>query len=420
MPINSKLLTLSLTLLLGPSAAAQDSTVAPQPEPDPFRKSLLEGRTWIDFRYRLEHVDAGNFSDDALASTLRTAVGFESAPYHGFQGMIEFEDVTVLGNDRLYDNGLPSNTVNRPIVSEVETTEIHQVLGRYRYGDRSSIQVGRQEIGLQNHRFIGITPWRQNHQSFDAVRIRHELGDSVLLDYSFLHNVNRPGGETAPNGDERMRTHALDIRHQIDAKNSLTGYVYSFDFDQQKQFNTLNFGARLKGEIPVHDHADLLYIAEYATQQDSGTNPVVGGIDTEYALVQLGARVHGVTLKVMNEHLGGSGNPGDKFSTPIASRHRQNGLADQFFITPDTGLEDRSIGLWSSYLGIDFGVIYHRFDADTGPVDYGSELDVLASYSINKNLGIYFLYADFQADSDAPAPFVDTQRFMTWVSYSLL
>ena len=48
-----------------------------------------------------------------------------------------------------------------------------------------------------------------------------------------------------------------------------------------------------------------------------------------------------------------------------------------------------------------FSLIVHDFKADFGRADLGSELDVVATYPINKTVSVQLKYASYDADTHA-------------------
>ncbi len=417
-PVRTSLLALSI-VSLSTLAPAQDAPSVAPVETSEFQQALISGRTWANMRYRAESVNQDPFTKDALGSTLRTVLGYETGEYRGFRLLLEFEDVAPIGNDKLF-NSTTNGQVLRPVVADPDGTEINQVYMTYGFSEDLSARVGRQEINYGDHRFIGNVGWRQNHQSFDAVRLTHKGYENTTIDYAFLHGVNRIFGENSPAGEERLRSHLLDIRHKVEGFGELAAYAYLLDFDQTKALNSNTYGIRFGGQRGVTDEFDVLYQAEYADQSDAGSNPTVGGIDTEYYLAELGVGFMGAQLRFGNEHLGGSGMVGDKFSTPFATLHKFNGFADVFLATPDTGLEDRYVTLSRKLFGISCAATYHMFEADTGNMDYGGEFDMTMSYPVTKRLSVGARYANFNRDGAAPAGFQDTEKVMGWVTYSLL
>ncbi len=386
-------------------------------EPSEFRKALTGGRAWARLRYRAEAVDQDPFTQDAFASTLRTVLGYETASFKGFKALIEFEDVAPIGNDRNY-NSTTNGVVNRPVVAEPDGTEVNQVYLSYKLSEDALISVGRRQIEFGNARFLGLTGWRQNQQSFDSVYLRHEGIPNTKIQYAFLHGINRPTGENNPTGRERSRSHVLDIRHELEGIGELAAYALLLDFDFSKASNTNTYGIRLAGRQELSEDLDLLYVAEAAEQRDGDGN--TGSVDANYHRVELGVDLSGFVVNLVQENLGNSGSAAPGFSTPLARRHRHNGWADLFFNTPASGFEDNFVSI-SKMLGpVNCTAVYHQFSPDSGSGDLGGEIDLIATYPITKQLTIAAKYANFNRDAAAPATLQDTERVMAWISYSVL
>ncbi|MEM7519225.1 MAG: hypothetical protein AAF368_20155, partial [Planctomycetota bacterium] len=191
-------------------------------------------------------------------------------------------------------------------------------------------------------------------------------------------------------------------------------YGYLLDFDDSQALSSTTVGARLFGSQAVREGFDVMYTGEYAHQVDSGDNPV--DIDADYWLAEVGVKHQGIIFKLGNEHLGGSGDAGDKFSTPLATLHKFNGFADLFLNTPDTGLEDRYAQLSGKIGPVKCAATYHIFESDSDGIDYGKEIDFTALYPVTERMTLGAKYAQFDAD-DA---FTDTTRAMAWITYKLL
>jgi len=94
------------------------------------------------------------------------------------------------------------------------------------------------------------------------------------------------------------------------------------------------------------------------------------------------------------------------FRTPLATVHKFNGFADA--LLPLTGFAN---GLEDFYVyagykipvgnGIAVKAIYHWFDAESGAAsgeDGGDEIDLVASYKINKYLSLLAKYGSYDSD----------------------
>jgi len=165
---------------LKPAGAATPS--APAGEPGPIGKfvhaalpeSIAKGKFNLNVRARYEFVDQDGvaaITDKSHAPTMRTRFGYTTAPLHGFQGMLEGENITALSFDDQYNAAGSNGEPTRPVVADPETTELNQAWVSYSYTNLFALKGGRQRIVLDNHRFIGDVGWRQNMQTFDAATL---------------------------------------------------------------------------------------------------------------------------------------------------------------------------------------------------------------------------------------------------------
>ena len=129
-----------------------------------------------------------------------------------------------------------------------------------------------------------------------------------------------------------------------------------------------------------------------ATQSDYGDSPL--NYDAPYYLVQVDVPVSGVTFTAGYEVLGSDGGAAG-FRTPLATLHKFQGWADKFLNTPADGIEDIFVGVKGKLGPVKLAAIWHDFDADEGGRDYGSELDLLATYPVTKALDLRLKYADY-------------------------
>jgi hypothetical protein len=399
--------------LLSTSALAQQPATEPAPEPTGFtalEQALGGGRAWLSFRYRYENVDQDGFAKDAHASTLRSVLGYETAAWKGFQGLLEFEDVTVIGNE-LYDSGV-NGVTDRPVVTDPDGTEVNQVYMRWSDPEIVDARLGRQKINLDNQRWVGTVSWRQNEQTFDAAALGGKYGDLSLY-YGYVENVNRVAGEDSARGDDAMSSHLANAKYSFGKVGDLVVYDYFLDYDEVLALSTNSLGGRFTGGVDVGD-VPLGWALEYAQQSDVGDNP--NDVDADYALAELSAKIGSVKAFAAYELLSGSGDTGDALQTPLATLHAFNGWADKFLTTPDTGLEDLYFGVRVDAGKFGFDAIWHQFSADTGGADYGTELDVGVSYTAKKGIVFGLKFAGYSADDFA----TDTTKAWAWLSWTPL
>lgn len=410
-------LTLAPFLLLVPLAAGQDSLPAgqdPQPvESPPFLEQLdravLGGKWWLRLRYRLENVDQDGVAREAWASTLRTVLGYASAPWHGASVLLEFEDVSVVGNEQY--NSTVNGETDFAVVADPEGSEVNQALLKLLPAEGATVQLGRQVVTLDNQRFVGDVGWRQNQQTFDAASLVWQPDESLKCFYAFVDNVDRVFGDDSPQGDHRMSSHLANVGYDLQDFGRLSGYAYLLDYDSVDALSSNTLGLRFVGEHALGP-AGLLYAAEYAQQVEAGDNPV--DVDQAYMLGELGARARGFSLRLGTEVLGGSGTAGDAFQTPLATLHAFNGWADKFLTTPDTGLEDLYLALGKKLDEFDFQLAWHDFRSDTSDLDYGTELDASLTWSAGKKVVVGLKLADYRAEDFA----TDTTKAWLWLAYT--
>ena len=58
----------------------------------------------------------------------------------------------------------------RPAVADGETLELNRAQVRWTGLPETEVTVGRQRLNVGSGRFVGNSGWRQNEQTFDAVR----------------------------------------------------------------------------------------------------------------------------------------------------------------------------------------------------------------------------------------------------------
>ncbi|MEJ2246512.1 MAG: hypothetical protein P8Y80_10620, partial [Acidobacteriota bacterium] len=166
---------LAFVAAIGAAAAAEtrdDDAPSPDKKHPGFVNALKNGKLAVNLRYRFEYVNdqaPALTGKDARASTLRTSFRYRSQSFRGFAGFVEFENVSVLGENSFNNKGaghLFNGVSNRPVVADTKLTEVNQVYLNLTAIPDTVIHAGREEVILDNHRFLGHVGWRQNHQSF--------------------------------------------------------------------------------------------------------------------------------------------------------------------------------------------------------------------------------------------------------------
>lgn len=411
------LLFVSAAAAQSPPAPAALGAETPSEPLSTFWDAVGSGRTWLNLRYRYEHADIDGFPKKSDASTLRTALGYETGRYKGFRGFVEFESVDAIGSERF--NSTVNGQTDRPPIPDPIGTEVNQAYLGYDGFESVDGRLGRQTVVYGNSRFIGDVAWRQNYQTFEAVRLTSDELGAVDFDYTFAHRVNRIFGERSPQGTEEVNSHFLNAHFDWARVGKVTLHGYAYDHRDSVALRSTTFGARLAG-IQELDALDVGYVLEFAQQNDAFSNPIK--IDQQYYFAEASARFDLFSFFLGWEQLGGSGEVGNKFSTPFATLHKFNGFADLFLVTPDEGLIDRYATL-AIFFPVDalprrpsLTATYHVFDSDAGNIRYGQEFDFVFAVPVTERATVAFKWADFRADQR----FEDTLRYAAYVTLRVL
>ncbi len=397
-----------LPLLLGVASATQ----AQDTWGDGLSKMVKEGTASLNFRYRLENVDQDGIKKDATANTLRSRITLATAPWGGVSALIEMDDVTNIGSDDY--NSLSNGNTQYPVIADPEGTELNQ--GYFKYAsDGITGVLGRQRIIHGNQRFIGGVAWRQNEQTYDSLRGTWTPMEILKLDLSYVNNVSRIFGpdDGAQPADLKGDNYFFRADYQMASNQKLAAYAYWLDFDADRDYaagKTTNNSGDTYG-VEYSGTFDWFSInAAYATQSDAGSSTL--SYDADYYLIELGAKFGGVGFKGGYEVL--SADNGVGFKTPLATLHKFQGWADKFLGTPGDGIEDIYLGVNGKVGPVKMAAIYHDFQAEDSNADFGTEIDLVATWSINKQFSVQAKYAAFDADS---IRYQDTDK--AWVTLQL-
>lgn len=411
--LSSPCAAVMVNLVLVLAATMAFTSMASAEEVGKFSNMVKAGSAQLDFRYRFEYVDQEDIDKEAEASTLRSRLTLNSATYKGFSFLGEFDNVAKIGDDDY--NSTENGNTQYPVVADPTGTDLNQVWLKYTFGQGAGT-AGRQRINQGNQRFVGGVAWRQNEQTFDGGRIEWHALDALSLDYAYVYKVKRIFGpdDGAQPEDYEGDNHFARLDWKISDDQAIAGYYYRVDVEEKDNFSaglTVNqsnstYGIEYAGKI-----GPLSAAAAYATQSDAGDSEL--NYDADYYMAQLGADVMGVSGVLGYEVLAAGDGVG--FKTPYATLHKFQGWADKFLGTPDDGIEDAYVGLTGTLGPIKLGAYYHDFQAEDSSADFGTELDLVATWPINELLSLQAKFADF--DSDDKDRYADTTK--GWLTVQL-
>lgn len=378
---------------------------------DDLNKMVTEGKVNFDFRYRYEFVDQDGIDKEAGASTLRSRLSYTSANLRGFSVTAEFDNVTVIGSERY--NSTVNGKTQYPVVADPKGTDINQVLVKYT-AESFDGTYGRQRILHSNQRFIGGVAWRQNEQTYDGFRANWKPVEGLKLDYSYVYNVNRIFGPDDGVNPANLHgnNHFVYLDYAITEKHKIAGYSYLLDFDPSSSYpsgktvdnSSDTYGLEYTGNFDV-----LKLHAAYATQSDAGDN--TRKYDADYYTVDVSGQFSVVNLNAGLEVLGAGDGVG--FATPLATAHKFQGWADKFLSTPEDGIEDIYVGISGKAGPVKLQAVYHDFSAEDSSANYGTELDLVATWVVAKGFSTQLKFADYDADD------FGTDTTKVWLSLQL-
>ena len=383
---------------------AQDPSTDGQPAPDqpppnePVSRWvwswLKQGKITFNARYRFEAFerDGAPFTAPAYDPSLRLALGYATSPIHGFSLYAQGEAVIITGPADFNDATLPSQVhPNLPMIADPKSLELSQGYAQWTHGGehkKVALTVGRQEITLNDGRFISVSNWRQIHGTFDAAKADLELPKNFSFTYAFINRFYREVGYEATDGHPHMHTDMFNLAWTKPDRIHASLYGLLLDYTAPAQFNlsTQTYGLRFNGPFQLGKDRRVIYTAEFAKQKNYGTNP--NREDENYYLGELGPGWKGLNVKAGYAFLGGR-SATDLLTTPLSPPF--NGWTDLFLNTPT---EAAGNGLEAAYINVNgpirflggavFTVIYYDYHSDYPHVHYGSELDSSMAYKVKK------------------------------------
>ncbi len=375
----------------------------------------------VDVRVRYEGVDQDPFAEEADAVTARARLGFETRKYMDTSLLAEGEFTWPLVTDY---NSTTNGKTQYPIVADPENQELNRLQLTNASLPDTGVTVGRQRILLDDQRFVGAVAWRQNEQTFDALRVVNSSVKGLTIDASYIDQVNRVFTRDSPQGVYESESIVLNVGYALPVgKVTVFGYLLEFDpiaaAPAAVRDSTSTYGLRFAGERPAGD-IKLSYAASYATQEERGDNPL--NFDNSYYMLELMGGLKQWKAGVSYEVLEGNGQKG--FATPLATLHKWQGWADKFLTTPPDGLEDLYLTVaWTAPKmtavdGLSITAMYHDFSAERTSADYGDEINLMASAKKGKITGI-LKFADYSEGDFVPVFATrDTTKWWASVEYA--
>ena len=290
-----------------------------------FADAVRETRPSAEIRYRLEAVDQQGMEKNARASTAKARLSWIVPAAQGFSAGLEGDYVFVVppGSAERF-NSTENGRTEYPVVADPTGFDLNQAFLRFRHDDLT-VTAGRQRIVHFEQRFVGAVGWRQNEQTYDALRVQSSLG-RVELDYSYVTGVNRifgPGDGAQP-GDWKGDSHLFRGTLTVSDGHSLGAFAYLLDFenDNGPPNSTATYGVDYRGAF-----GPLSVTGSVARQTDWARSPL--SYNATYYALEARLRRGPMTFAAGYEVLGSDGGRA-AFRTPLGTLHKFQGWADKF------------------------------------------------------------------------------------------
>ena len=384
-----------------------------------FNEAITGGEFSGSFRPRFEFVDQEGKDEQAKALTLRAAFKYTTAAWKGIQLRSELEVVGPIGGDT-YDSTQNGKT-KYPLVADPAGGHFNRLF-LFHKGETYEAGYGQDEIIYDNSRWVGNIGWRQNHQTFNSLKVDGATnGFSYHAAYLFgrYHVADVKGkynGDAYYNGDRMDGSFFLNGGYGFDF-GKLVAYWYSYKFDspngaEVKRTNT--YGASLSGNV-----SSFIYRAEVASQSRDEAKSGSDASALYYHLI--GGWNFGSGKVLVGYEFLGSDDGAYAVQADFGTNHKFNGFADQFLATPSQGLKDLYVTGVFKFSGMKLVASYHDFTTDYSNdfSNYGKEIDLVLAKKMSKQVGLLAKYANYMADSNTGnSKDKDVQKLILQATYA--
>ena len=138
----------------------------------------------VKMRLAYENSDVDNGVDEGEGLTLSSYIGYRTAEIAGVSLYTQFHNLAKLADD--YNDTDGKNAGVHDVIADPDGNRIQQLYADLTMIPDTKIRIGRQEILLDDVRFIGNIGWRNTAQAFDAVTITNTSVEdtTIFLGYS--------------------------------------------------------------------------------------------------------------------------------------------------------------------------------------------------------------------------------------------
>ena len=340
-----------------------------------FDSLVKDGSIDANFRLRAETVSKDG-KDDALATTLKSRITVKSGSVYGLSALVEGDNTTHAIDD--FNSSQNGNAEYNKVI-DPETTQFNQAYIQY-VNAGTTVKAGNQRVNLDNQRHVGGVGFRQDEATFDAISLVNTDIENTTIIAAFADNLNNIKDE-----DVEADITLLNVKYQLNPDLAATGFYYDVE----------NFGSTVGARV-VGKTGGIGFEAEIATQDQDATDA-----SPLYYHLAANKKVASVKLTAGLEVLA-SDDGASAFATPFGTNHKFLGWSDSYLTAADIGadgIQDLYATAVTKVAGVKLVGQLHKFDANDGSTDKGSELGFLAAKKI-KNYGVSLKLAQFNAGDD--------------------
>lgn len=403
-----KLIPLIVSIALGLSSSLVSAEEVQSNTDLSLVDAIKNGKPMTSFRLRYDNMDEDG-KTKAHAFTLRSLVGWQTAPFYNFSVGAQLIGVTDFNNDfntKQWNVNTPGKS-GYAVIRDPNYYNVNQLYLDWTGIPSTKVRLGQQSLKLDNVRFIGNVEFRQVMQVFTGVTVENSTIKDLDLMGGYYTRLRK--ATTSQELDED--TGILHANYHLSPTENLVGYAYWYDSNKDTfavtgttamNLSNRTVGVRLDGAHPVNQEWKVLYTAEYAKQDHISNGNA--NIDAHYYKLGLGGSWNGWFARFDQELLS-SNDSKYGFFTPLGTNHLFQGWIDKFAAsTPVEGMRDSYITAGGKWQDLTLLTEYHWFDSDkdfakvgggTGG-RYGTEWDVTAAYAVNKQLVAKLEYGKFR------------------------
>ena len=404
-----------LASMMSVHACASDAADAQLPALK-LTESIANGHLLLEIRPRYALITETNKPESTDVWTVRTTLGWQTAPYRDLKFTAQFIYTDVLGPARLNTDPARNSSSIYPLLPDPAHNGINQLFIDYSGLPATRLRLGRQILRIDDERFISDVDFRQTPQVFDGVMVINNALPETEIQLGEYRRIRTTRGRT-----NNLRLHIVHAAWNPLPDHTLAAYGYWQD--QSATGSQTGFannaqrivGAHAEGGLNVGQSWRWMYYLAFAKQ-----NRIGGGdarINADYTRIGTGVRSTGAaTWGARLDHEVKASNGGVYgFQTPLTDFYAFNGWALQFTSTPPQGLRDTWVTFRGQIDKLGLFIEGHRFRADFGGAKLGREIDASLTWPLTRDLGVKLQHAQFRAGDGAR---VKNDVDKTWLAFT--